>query len=81
MQVLYFAWLKERIGCGSEEVATSATTARDLAEELAARGGGYAAALGDLSSVRVAVDQEMVDLDAPIREAREIAFFPPVTGG
>lgn len=81
MQVLYFAWLKERIGVAGEDVATSAPTARALAEELAARGGGHAAALTDLSSIRVAVDQEMVDLDASIEGAREVAFFPPVTGG
>ena len=81
MQVLYFAWLKERVGLASEEVSSDAPTARALAEELAARGGGHALALSDLSSIRVAVDQEMVDLDASISGAREVAFFPPVTGG
>ncbi len=81
MQVLYFAWLKERIGVGSESVETAATTARELVEELAARGEGHAMAFADLTAVRVAVDQEMGDLDSPIAGAREVAFFPPVTGG
>ena len=81
MQVLYFAWLKERIGVGSEEIETGAATARELVAELAARGEGHALAFADLSAVRVAVDQEMGDLDTPIAGAREVAFFPPVTGG
>ena len=81
MQVLYFAWLKERVGVGSEEVSTTAATARALVEELIAKGDGHAAAFSDLSAIRVAVDQEMVDLDASIEGAREVAFFPPVTGG
>lgn len=81
MQVLYFAWLKERVGVGSEEVSTGATTARALVSELVARGDGHASAFADLSAIRVAVDQEMVDLDASIEGAREVAFFPPVTGG
>lgn len=81
MQVLYFAWLKERVGMASEEVTTDAATARDLVAELAARDDAHAAAFVDLSAVRVAVDQEMVDLDTSIVGAREIAFFPPMTGG
>ena len=81
MQVLYFAWLKERTGVGAEEVSTGAATARELVQELIARGDGHAAAFADLSAIRVAVDQEMVDLDASIEGAREVAFFPPVTGG
>jgi molybdopterin synthase sulfur carrier subunit len=81
MKVLYFAWLKERIGVGSEEIETAAVTAGELAAELAARGEGHAMAFSDLSAVRVAVDQEMGDLDTSITSAREVAFFPPVTGG
>ena len=82
MQVLYFAWLRERIGTGAEEVDPgTAATARDLVGTLVARSEVHAAAFADISAIRVAVDQEMVDLDAPIAGAREVAFFPPVTGG
>jgi molybdopterin synthase sulfur carrier subunit len=81
MQVLYFAWLRERIGVAREQVATDAATVAALVEELRAREPRYAAAFADLSAVRVAVDQKMADLDAPIAGAREVAFFPPVTGG
>jgi len=82
MQVLYFAWLRERVGAASEEIdPAGATTPRELVEQLAARDPRYAAAFADMTAVRVAVDQEMGDLDTPIAGAREVAFFPPVTGG
>jgi len=82
MKVLYFAWLRERIGVASEEIdPDAAATARELVERLRARDPHYASAFADMSAIRVAVDQEMRDLDWPISGAREIAFFPPVTGG
>lgn len=82
MQVLYFAWLRERVGTGAEEIDPgTASTAGELIEALKARDDRYAHAFEDMSAVRVAVDQEMTDLDAPIAGAREVAFFPPVTGG
>jgi len=82
MQVLYFAWLRERVGTASEEIDPGgAVSARELVERLSARGPRYAAAFADMAAVRVAVDQEMGDLDTPIAGAREVAFFPPVTGG
>ncbi len=82
MQVLYFAWLRERVGAASEEIDPgSAVTARDLVDQLSARDPRYAAAFADMAAIRVAVDQEMGDLDTPIAGAREVAFFPPVTGG
>ena len=66
MDVLYFAWVRERIGHPKD---------RRAREER------YAAAFADLSALRVAVDQELSDFDAPIAGAREVAFFPPMTGG
>ena len=81
MQVLYFAWMRERIGHGREEVSTDAATVADLVAELAAREPRYAAAFADMDAVRVAVDQKVAGLDAPLTGVREVAFFPPVTGG
>ncbi|MFN3613409.1 MAG: molybdopterin converting factor subunit 1 [Rubrimonas sp.] len=81
MQVLYFAWMRERIGVAREDVATEAPTVAALVQELRAREPRYAAAFADMAAVRVAVDQRMADLDAPLAGAREVAFFPPVTGG
>lgn len=81
--LLYFAAVREAIGLGEEtvELAEGIATPRDLAGLLAKRGAGHAAAFAEPERLRCAVDQVMVPLDAPIGAAREIAFFPPVTGG
>jgi len=81
MDVLYFAWVRERIGLPKERVETGAATVAELVDELRAREERYAAAFADLSALRVAVDQELTDFDAPLAGAREVAFFPPMTGG
>ena len=81
MQVLYFAWMRERIGVPKEELETSAATVAELVEELRGREERYALAFSDMAAVRVAVDQELVELDTPLAGVREVAFFPPMTGG
>ena len=81
LDVLYFAWVRERIGLPRERVETAAADVAGLVEELRAREPRYAAAFADLSALRVAVDQELAGFDAPIAAAREVAFFPPMTGG
>ena len=79
--VLYFAWVRERIGLPKERVETEAATVAELIEELKAREDRYAMAFSDLASLSVAVDQDLTDFDAPLAGAREVAFFPPMTGG
>jgi len=81
MRVVYFAWMRERIGLSGEDVDTAAPDVAALVAELCARDPRYAAAFADMTAVRVAVDQQMAGLDAPLAGAREVAFFPPVTGG
>ena len=81
IDVLYFAWIRERIGEPRERVDTGASTIRGLVNQLIARDERYAAALSDLSSIRVAADQELVDFDHKLDHVREVAFFPPMTGG
>jgi sulfur-carrier protein len=81
VNVLYFAWLRERIDTPRERVETAAATVGDLIAELAARSERHAAAFADPGSIRVAVDQQLADFTAPIAGASEIAFFPPMTGG
>ncbi|MCF2904697.1 molybdopterin converting factor subunit 1 [Octadecabacter sp. CECT 8868] len=81
MQVLYFAWVRERIGVPREDVETSAATVNDLVAELRAREERYEAAFADTSALRVALDQELAEFDAPLAGVREVAFFPPMTGG
>lgn len=81
LDVLYFAWVRERIGLPKERVETGAATVADLVAELTAREERYAAAFADISALRVALDQELSDFDAPLAGVREVAFFPPMTGG
>ena len=81
IDVLNFAWVRERIGLPKERVETEAATVAELIEELKAREDRYAMAFSDLASLRVAVDQDLTDFDAPLAGAREVAFFPPMTGG
>ena len=81
IEVLYFAWLRERIGVPREMVETTAATARDLIAELTAKDARYGLAFADMSAVRVALDQTLSDLDAPLAGVREVAFFPPMTCG
>ena len=81
IDVLYFAWLRERIGLPRERIETTAATVRALIAELIARDESYALAFADLTSLRVALDQDLSDFDAPLAGIREVAFFPPMTGG
>lgn len=81
LDVLYFAWVRERIGFPRERVETEAATVADLVAELAAREDRYALAFADLKSLRVALDQELSEFSAPLAGVREVAFFPPMTGG
>lgn len=81
LDIRYFAWLRERTGTASETVETEAATIADLIAELSARDEGYALAFSDPASIRAAIDQDLVEMDASLTGAREVAFFPPMTGG
>ena len=83
MKLVYFAWVRERIGVGEEEVdlPQDVVTVADLMTWLAGRGEAYAYAFDNPKVVRAALDQRHVKATAPIGGAREIAFFPPMTGG
>ena len=83
MKVLYFAWVREMTGIQEEEIdlADGISTVGDLVTSLKQNGANYAEAFADNTMVRVAVNQEYVNLDQRISNDDEIAFFPPVTGG
>ena len=81
IDVLYFAWVRERIGLPREKIATTAVTVADLVAELRAREDRYDLAFSDVTALRVALDQELADFSAPLAGVREVAFFPPMTGG
>ena len=83
VKLLYFAWVRERIGVAAEEVElpSGLVTIADLVEWLRARGPEFASAFAKPDVVRAAIDQTHVKPQAALAGAREIAFFPPVTGG
>jgi sulfur-carrier protein len=83
MKILYFAWVRQRVGIAEETLAPpdDVTTVAGLIDWLKSRDESYANAFADLRVIRAAVNQQLVPLDAPLAGAREIAFFPPVTGG
>ncbi|MGO8915975.1 MAG: molybdopterin converting factor subunit 1 [Stellaceae bacterium] len=83
MKLLYFAWLRAKIGIAEERVdpPSGVATVAALLDWLRTRGPGFADALRDTKIVRVAVNQEYVGWDHPVRPDDEVALFPPVTGG
>lgn len=83
LKLLYFAWVRERIGLDEEEIErpTSGTTVAQVIDQLAETSAGHEQAFADRTRLRAALDQNFVQLDAPVGEARELAIFPPVTGG
>jgi sulfur-carrier protein len=83
MKVLYFAWLRQKIGTGEEQIDPPETvaTAGQLIDWLVTRGPGYATAFKDARAVKIAVNQTFGDRETPIAANDEVAFFPPVTGG
>ena len=83
VRLLYFAWVREKVGHESEELAIpeEVATVNALIHWLAKRSPGHAEAFGDPTKLRCALDQTMVTGNAPLAKATEIAFFPPVTGG
>jgi molybdopterin synthase sulfur carrier subunit len=83
MQLLYFGWVRTKIGTSRETLDPPAeiTDVRGLVEWLKQRGDGYQEALQDLETIRVAVNQDMADLDAAVAPGDEVALFPPMTGG
>ncbi|HEY4863047.1 MAG TPA: molybdopterin converting factor subunit 1 [Xanthobacteraceae bacterium] len=83
MKILYFAWIRERVGKPEEEIELPASiaTVGDLMNWLKKRGEEYAYAFDNPKVVRAAIDKVHVEPAAKIASAREIAFFPPMTGG
>ncbi len=83
MTLLYFAWVRQKIGRSEETIALpqGVKTVADLAVWLAARGAGYAQAFADPGRLRAAVNQDHVAFDTVLGPDDEVAFFPPVTGG
>jgi molybdopterin synthase sulfur carrier subunit len=81
--ILYFAWLREKIGSGQETLVlpVGVTTVGQLVDHLSECDTSHAAAFRNRKSIRCAVNQEFADASSPVRPGDEVAFFPPVTGG
>jgi len=83
MNIRYFAWVRERVGVEEEtiELPASVTTVAELISHLKSIDDNHAAAFAEEDAIRVALDQMHVETDAALDGAREVAFFPPMTGG
>jgi molybdopterin synthase sulfur carrier subunit len=83
MDLLYFAWVRERIGTGAEQLdpPEAVRNVADLIDWLATLSPGHAEAMREPERLRAAIDQKFVPLDTLLGDAREVAIFPPVTGG
>lgn len=83
MNIRYFAWVRERVGLEEEtiDLPASVNTVADLITHLKSLDDNHAAAFEEEDAIRVALDQMHVETDAPLDGAREVAFFPPMTGG
>lgn len=83
MKLLYFAWLRERIGISEEDLPLpeGITTVKDLITHLISRSEGYASAFCEPAAVKVAINQDFAKVTDAITDKDEVAFFPPVTGG
>ena len=83
ISILYFAWLRERVGMSAESLTLpdGVDTVAALVDHLTARGGGHAAAFAIRGAIRCAINQEFAEPSAALHAGDEVAFFPPVTGG
>ncbi|MEP6829130.1 MAG: molybdopterin converting factor subunit 1 [Rhizomicrobium sp.] len=81
MNLLYFAWVRQKIGKGEEQMTPPVSDVASLIAHLKNIGPNYADAFADLSRIRMAVNQHHAGLDAKLGPNDEVAFFPPVTGG
>jgi len=82
IRLLYFAWVRERIGLGEESLPLAAPALLSaIVDRLCGQSAGHAAAFADMSRIRAAVNQDFVGFDAMVRPGDEVALFPPVTGG
>ena len=83
LSIRYFVWMREHTGASTETITLpeGVTCVGDLVPHLTAKSDGHALALKNLQAVRVAVNRSYGDLDTPVTDGDEVAFFPPVTGG
>ena len=81
IKILYFAWVREKLEISEELLKTKANNINELIDELRSKNEKYKLAFDDLDIIRIAADQKLVDIEYPLKNVSEVAFFPPMTGG
>ncbi|MDG2096386.1 MAG: MoaD/ThiS family protein [Paracoccaceae bacterium] len=81
IKILYFSWVREKLGISEELLKTKANNIKELIDELRSKDEKYKLAFADLDIIRIAADQKLVDIEYPLKNVSEVAFFPPMTGG
>ena len=81
VKIMYFAWVREKIGASKEVIETNAGTVNELILELNQKGENYKIAFSKLDEIKVALDQDLADFNSSLLGVKEVAFFPPMTGG
>ena len=81
IKILYFSWVREKLGISEELLNTKANNINELINELRSKDEKYKLAFDDLDIIRIAADQKLVDIEYPLKNVSEVAFFPPMTGG
>lgn len=81
IKILYFSWVREKLGISEELLKTKANNINELIDELRSKDEKYKLAFADLDIIRIAADQKLVDIEYPLKNVSEVAFFPPMTGG
>ena len=81
IKILYFSWVREKLGISEELLKTKANNIKELIDELRSKDEKYKLAFADLDIIRIAADQKLVDIEYPLKDVSEVAFFPPMTGG
>jgi molybdopterin synthase sulfur carrier subunit len=81
IRILYFSWIREGVGTSEEKLETKSENVKELINELKLKNEKYNSVFSKLDNIRVAVDQKLVNFETSIKNAEEVAFFPPMTGG
>ena len=81
IKILYFSWLRENLDISEEQFDTEASNIKELIDELRSKDEKYKLTFDDLALIKIAADQKLVDIDYPLTNVSEVAFFPPMTGG
>ena len=81
IKILYFSWVREKLGISEEQFDTKADNINELIDELRSKDEKYKITFDNIALIKIAADHKLVDLEHPLENVSEVAFFPPMTGG